>query len=231
VNGPAVKEGANRRLRRSALGALTLAAMSAALVPAGSAHAQWAIGLQTGATLSTLTGSFVRNADPVLGATFGAQIERRLADGWTIGLDPGFVQAGAGSLRVGPDVATFRLVYLEAPVTISRTFPILGGRWRVGPFAGAALGWLAGCGLRFVGQFHYGDCAASTPGGEPARVDASLPVGFTLRRRYAGGARIAIDVRYSRSLISVLSPGDLSARTQLFWMRFGFTLPLGGRGD
>ena len=210
--------------------AVWVTALACTLTPSGSAAAQWSVGLETGATVSTLSGSFPRGAESVLGATFGATIERRLGEAWILEADPAFTQTGAGSVRVGSSLVDFRFVYLGAPITVGRTFAILGGHWRVGPYAGAALSWLAGCGLRFRGQFHYSSCLPSTPGGEPSRLDVSLPVGVTLRHRYAGGSGIALDLRYAPSLTSVLDPGGLSARNRLVWIRFGFTLPLGGGG-
>lgn len=216
------------RLARSRRTGLLLLVLAAGLALPRSARAQWQIGFQGGPTVSTLSGSFVDAADPVLGGTVGIDLERWLGPGWVIDVDVALVQRGAGDLPAGSRLVDFRLSYLEAPITVGRTFPLFGGGWRIGPYAGAALSWLSSCGMRFQGQHDYMDCVEERPGGEPSRLDPSVPVGVALRHRYPGGSRISVDVRYSYSLSSALTPGDLSARSHLLQVVFGFTLPLSG---
>lgn len=202
---------------------LALAAILALAVPG---TAQWQVGLQGGGTLATLEGSFAEGIEPTFGGTVGADLELWLGRDWVVDLDVAVVQKGAGDLPADGERPDVTLTYLEVPVTVGRVFPVLGEGWRIGPYAGAALAWMSGCDLGRPGERHDVDCTETTPGGRPARLDPSLPVGLALRHRYPGGSRFSVEVRYSYSLSSALTPDDLSARSHLLQALFAFTLPL-----
>jgi len=188
--------------------------------------AQLHVGLQAGFDLSTFGGSFADDADPALGGSFGLDGEYWFGSRWVIDVDAGIAQRGAMGLQVGDDAVDYRLNYLEIPVTVGRALPILDGRWQLSPYVGASIGRVLACGVRFEGQSKYGSCDDASLGGAASGFDVGIPVGVALRHRYPGGSRWSLDLRYTHSLTSVLTPGEAAARHRLIQVLIGFVLPL-----
>lgn len=188
--------------------------------------AQLHAGLQSGITVSGFEGGLAEGADPVLGGTFAIDLEYWLGPRWVLDVDVGLVQRGAGNLTIRGDTVDYRINYLEVPVMLGHAFPISGGRWHLAPYIGAALSRVSDCGVRFEGEWRYGDCGDQTPGGRSTRFDVSVPLGVAVRHRYPGGSRLSFELRYSESLSNVLSSDGASARNRLLQALIGFVLPL-----
>jgi hypothetical protein len=208
---------------------LALAAALAALPGLGptAAAGQTYVGLAAGATIARMSGSLVERADVAFGAQVGLDLEIAASPNWLIDAEFMYVQKGVSNVPRGSDLVDFRHSYLEAPITVNRLFGILGGRWAVSPYLGAAVGLNQGCGVRSLGEFEYSDCNETTPGGTARRLEVSLPLGLALRRRYPGGARLAFEARYSLGLTSVLETTGQTARNGVLALLFSFALPLG----
>jgi hypothetical protein len=199
----------------------------------GSADATWAqlhAGLQSGVTISTFSGSFATDAVPVLGGTIAVDLEYWFGSHWVLDVDVGLVQRGAGGLVVDGDTIDFRINNLEIPVMLGRRLTPFGERWAVAPYVGVAVGRVSACGVRYEGEWGYGDCEETAPGGAAAAFDVSLPIGVAFRHRYPGGARISIDLRYSPSLSRTLTPGSASARHHVVQALLAFVVPLSRAG-
>ncbi len=188
--------------------------------------AQLHVGIQTGGTIGVMSGSFVERTDIAYGATIGADVEYWLGERWVIDADLTLLQRGASNIPFEADVVDFRFNYLETPLMVGHSFPILGGGWAFSPYAGVSAGWISDCGVRFEGQSHYMKCEEGNPGGPVTKVDVSVPFGVAFRHRYPGGSRLALDLRYSVSVTPVLRPDGLEARSQVLQLLFAFVLPL-----
>lgn len=196
------------------------------ILPVTPALAQWHVGIQTGGTIGTLSGGFVERADIAYGATIGADIEYWFGERWVIDADLTLLQRGASNILLEAEVIDFRFNYLETPLMVGHSFPILGRGWALSPYAGLSAGWISDCGVRFEGQSHYMKCEEGNPGGPVTKVDISVPFGVAFRHRYPGGSRLALDLRYSVSVTPVLRPDGLEARSQVLQLLFAFVLPL-----
>lgn len=207
--------------------AIRFCAMLVALLASTSGLAgQTTLALRGGASVATLGGSDVENADSRTGLSIGGAVTFGVSPNVGIQLGGAFVQKGATETEQGVDIK-FSLDYVEVPLLLRVAVPTAGS---ISPhfMAGPAVSFEANCEVEgsAQGATVAVDCGASDIATKS--IDFGAMVGAGLDIGVSGAASITLDVLYDIGLSSIDDSGDSDDVKNRAWsLLAGVAFPIG----
>lgn len=191
------------------------------------AQAQTILSVRAGASIATLGGDDVTDAESRTGMNVGAALTFGVSDNLGVHVGAGYAQKGATSTADGVD-ATFKLDYIEVPVLLALGIPTTGS---ISPrfFLGPAISVEAGCEIEGTDQGVTVTADCSDFGAPVKSIDIGAMGGAGLSIDTGGSLAVTLDVLYNLGLSTIddtSNPDDVKNRA---WsILAGVSLPVGG---
>lgn len=190
------------------------------------ARAQATLSLRGGATIATLGGDDVTEADSRTGMNVGAALTFGVSDNLGLQVGAAYVQKG-GTATIDGAAATFRLDYVEFPVLLSLGIPTRGS---ISPrfFLGPAFSVEAGCEVDGTDQGVTVTVACNAFGSPVKSIDVGAMGGAGLSIATGGSLAVTIDVVYDLGQSTIDDSGNPDDVKNRAWsILAGVSFPVG----
>lgn len=189
-------------------------------------QAQTTLSVRAGASIATLGGDDVTDAESRTGMNVGAALTFGVSDNLGVHVGAGYAQKGATSTADGVD-ATFKLDYIEVPVLLELAVPTTGS---ISPrfFLGPAISVEAGCEVEGTDQGVTVTVDCSDFGAPVKSIDIGAMGGAGLSIATGESLAVTLDVLYDLGLSTIddsSNPDDVKNRA---WsIVAGVSFPIG----
>lgn len=190
-------------------------------------QAQTTLSVRAGASIATLGGDDVTDAESRTGMNVGAALTFGVSESLGVQIGAGYAQKGATSTADGTDI-TFKLDYIEIPVLLSLGIPTTGS---VSPrfYLGPAFSVEAGCEVEGTEQGVTVTVDCGDFGAPVKSIDIGAMGGAGLSFVTGANLSVTLDVLYNLGLSTIDDTSDPDDVKNRAWsVMAGVSFPVGG---